>query len=322
MVRVAERSVKEPAWVQRFSHFCAGRVGLLPDGSLKILSPGKADEGLYTCTARNPLGSSSLTSRLQITGHKGQSCLEGNSMGVDGSVCPESSNGSQALELCHGQDCPLRWRVAPWSSCSSTCGGGFQIRSVSCVRGPEDGAGEVDSRRCSGVGRRPPDTRPCNLLPCALWASTPWGPCNGHCAGPGWATQHRHVYCQDRNATKVPQRMCSGLKRPSSLRNCSTDACALQWRVGPWTQCTATCGRHGFQSRQVTCTHRRTGKPSREHHCTWRPRPPSWQRCNILSCGRAGECRDSTRYCEKVQQLELCPLPQFKNRCCQSCRNT
>lgn len=78
--------------------------------------------------------------------------------------------------------------------------------------------------------------------------------------------------------------------RPSSLKNCSTVACALHWRAGPWTQCTATCGRHGFQSRQVTCLHRRTGRTAREHHCMWRPRPPSWQRCNILSCGR-GEKR-------------------------------
>lgn len=74
--------------------------------------------------------------------------------------------------------------------------------------------------------------------------------------------------------------------RPASHRNCTTDACALQWRVGPWTQCTATCGRHGFQSRHVTCVHRRNGKPVREFHCAWRPRPASWQRCNILSCGR------------------------------------
>ncbi|XP_041740455.1 ADAMTS-like protein 1 [Coregonus clupeaformis] len=114
--------------------------------------------------------------------------------------------------------------------------------------------------------------------------------------------------------------MCSTLHRPASHRNCITETCALQWRVGPWSQCTATCGRHGFQSRHVTCAHRRSGKPAREHHCTWRPRPPSWQRCNILSCGR-GECRDSTRYCEKVRQLELCSLLQFKTRCCQSCRD-
>lgn len=42
--------------------------------------------------------------------------------------------------------------------------------------------------------------------------------------------------------------------------------------------------------------------------------------CNL--CVAAGECQDSTRYCEKVRQLELCPLPQFKSRCCHSCRNT
>lgn len=80
--------------------------------------------------------------------------------------------------------------------------------------------------------------------------------------------------------------LCVFIRRPSSLKNCSTDACALQWRVGPWMPCTATCGRHGFQSRQVTCAHLRTGKATREHHCMWRPRPASWQRCNILSCGR------------------------------------
>lgn len=159
------------------------------------------------------------------------------------------------------------------------------------------------------------------MLPCVRWAATPWGQCHGQCVGSSLATQHRHVYCQDTNGTKVSYRHCGDLQRPISVKNCSTDACALQWRIGPWTQCTASCGRHGFQSRLVTCVHRRTGKATREHHCMWRPRPSSWQRCNVLSCGR-GECRDSTRYCDKVRQLELCPLPQFKSRCCHSCRNT
>ncbi|XP_038588192.1 ADAMTS-like protein 1 isoform X2 [Micropterus salmoides] len=297
------------------------RVGLLPTGSLRIQSPSKVDEGLYTCTARNSLGSTSLTSLLHMTGGKGRNCVQGNSMGASDPVCSERINGSQSAELCHGQACPLRWRVDPWSPCSSSCGGGSQTRSVRCMKGPEGRSREVESHHCLGMGRRPSDTRLCNLLPCARWTTTHWGLCHGQCVGPSLATQHRHVYCQDTNATKVPSRMCSGLQRPSSLKNCSTEACALHWRVGPWTQCTATCGRHGFQSRQVTCTHRRTGKATREHHCMWRPRPPSWQRCNILSCGR-GECQDSTRYCEKVRQLELCPLPQFKSRCCHSCRNT
>ncbi|XP_075968419.1 ADAMTS-like protein 1 [Anarhichas minor] len=298
------------------------RVSLLSTGSLRIQSPSKVDEGLYTCTARNRLGSTSLSSWLQSTGGKGRNCVHGNGMGANGPVCSERNNGSQSAEVCHGQACPLRWRMDPWSPCSANCGGGSQTRRVRCMKGAEGRSREAEGKHCLGTGRRPSDTRLCNLLPCARWATTHWGACQGQCVGPSLATQQRHVYCQDTNATKVPYRMCSGLHRPSSLRNCSTEVCALHWRVGPWTQCTATCGRHGFQSRQVTCAHCRTGKATREHHCTWRPRPPSWQRCNILSCGKAGECRDSTRYCEKVRQLELCPLPQFKSRCCDSCRNT
>ncbi|XP_033465608.1 ADAMTS-like protein 1 isoform X4 [Epinephelus lanceolatus] len=298
------------------------RVGLLSTGSLRIQSPSKADEGVYTCTARNRFGLTSLSSWLQISGGKGRNCVQGNGMGTNGPICSERSNSNQSAELCHGQSCPLRWRMDPWSPCSTNCGGGSQSRSVRCMKGPEGKSREVEGQHCLGTGRRPSDTRLCNLQPCARWATTHWGACHGQCVGPSLATQHRHVYCQDNNATKLPYRMCSGLQRPSSIKNCSTDACALHWRVGPWTQCTATCGRHGFQSRQVTCVHRRTGKATREHHCMWKPRPPSWQRCNILSCGRAGECRDSTRYCEKVRQLELCPLPQFKSRCCHSCQNT
>ncbi|KAK5875969.1 hypothetical protein CesoFtcFv8_026991 [Champsocephalus esox] len=298
------------------------RVGLLSSGSLRIQSPSKPDEGLYTCTANNRLGTTSLSSLLQITGGKGRSCVQSNGIGANGPICSERSNSSQSAEPCHGQACPLRWRMDPWSPCSASCGGGSQSRSVRCLKGPEGRSREVESRQCLGSGRRPSDSRPCNQLPCTRWASTSWGACHGQCVGPSLATQHRHVYCQDLNTTKVSYRMCSGLQRPVSLKNCSTEACLLHWRVEPWTPCTATCGRHGFQSRQVTCAHRRTGKATREHHCMWRPRPPSWQRCNILSCGRAGECRDSTRYCEKVRELELCTLPQFKSRCCHSCKNT
>ncbi|XP_057193723.1 ADAMTS-like protein 1 isoform X2 [Triplophysa rosa] len=283
------------------------RVGLMSDGSLQIQAPGETDAGLYTCTAANSLGSASLSSHLQTTG---SSCVSDASEGSNRSAC---SNNTNLHNFCHGQQCPHRWQVSAWSSCSVSCGGGIQSRTVTCHSAPEG------SVACTG--KKPAVTRHCNLQPCVGWAKTPWGPCQGHCVGSRQALQYRHVFCQDKNSTTVAHQMCSGQPRPPSQRNCTTEACALHWRVGPWTQCTATCGRHGFQSRHVTCIHRRSGKPAREFHCAWKPRPPSWQRCNIVSCGR-GECRDSTRYCEKVRQLELCPLPQFKSRCCQSCRDT
>lgn len=64
----------------------------------------------------------------------------------------------------------------PWSPCSATCGGGSQTRTVRCMRGPEGRSREVESQLCLDTGRRPSDSRLCNLLPCARWATTSWGP--------------------------------------------------------------------------------------------------------------------------------------------------
>ncbi|XP_077445065.1 ADAMTS-like protein 1 isoform X1 [Stigmatopora argus] len=289
------------------------RLNLLSTGSLRIRSPNQADEGLYTCTARNRLGSSSRSSWLQVIGSRGRNCVQ--AVGANGPDCPDKGNSSV-------QSATHSWRAEPWTPCSVSCGGGSQVRRVRCVEGSDGGSREVERHRCLGAGRRPSDSRICNVLTCASWATSSWGLCNGQCVGPSLAAQHRHVFCQDANGTRVPSGMCGGLQRPVNVRNCSAEACAARWRVGPWTQCTATCGRHGFQSRRVTCTRRSGEQAWREHHCSWRPRPRSWQRCNVAPCGGAGGCRDSTRYCEKVRQLELCALPQFKSRCCRSCLDT
>ncbi|GAA6089743.1 ADAMTS-like protein 1 isoform X2 [Tachysurus ichikawai] len=283
------------------------RVGLMPDSSLYIEAPKETDFGFYTCHATNNLGSTTQSFHVQKAGSR---CTVG--MGKRNStIC---SDKFQSSEGCSGQRCPYRWHVSSWSTCSVSCGGGLQRRNVTCL-------GAAKGRSCTGAGRKPTETKSCNTQLCVAWTTTPWGPCHGQCVGPQKALQNRHVFCQNKNRSRVDHRMCSRQPRPASYRNCTTDACALHWRVGPWTQCTATCGRHGFQSRHVTCVHQRSGNPAREFHCAWRPRPASWQRCNILSCGR-GDCQDSTRYCEKVRQLELCALPQFKARCCRSCRDT
>uniref|UniRef100_W5N0T6 ADAMTS like 1 n=1 Tax=Lepisosteus oculatus TaxID=7918 RepID=W5N0T6_LEPOC len=215
-----------------------------------------------------------------------------------------------------------RWLVSPWSLCSRSCGGGLQNRTVSCHREPADGISTpLADSSCSEAGQRPPDSQSCNTLLCVGWATSSWTQCQGQCVGLRLATQHRHVFCQDKNGTGLPLNDCDGLQRPAASRHCPLEACAVQWRARSWTQCTATCGSHGFQSRHVTCVHLRSSKPARELQCSWRPRPASWQRCNILPCAKT-ECRDSTRYCEKVKQLSLCQLAQFKTRCCEACRDT
>lgn len=68
----------------------------------------------------------------------------------------------------------FRWRADPWSPCSATCGGGSQTRRLRCMEGGDGSSAQVEGRRCRA--RRPSDTRTCNLLPCARWTSSSWGP--------------------------------------------------------------------------------------------------------------------------------------------------
>ncbi|XP_066843817.1 ADAMTS-like protein 1 isoform X2 [Anser cygnoides] len=310
----------------------AGRV-------LQIFNISDAPEGEFSCLAQNEAGSLIQNTSLTIQeyqwsvdklmacsascGHKGvqlpqlRCLLDGTEVNI--SHCKEKPEPALQPIACNRRDCPSRWMVTSWSSCTRSCGGGIQMRRVTCQRLTAKGSSvPMSNEACVQVSKRPVDTQNCNRQPCVEWVASSWGQCNGPCIGPRLAVQHRQILCQTKDGTSVSSDQCSALPRPLSTQNCWTDICGVHWRVSLWTVCTATCGNYGFQSRRVDCVHIRTNKPVLEHYCSWRPRPANWQRCNITPCENM-ECRDTTRYCEKVKQLKLCQLTQFKSRCCGTC---
>ncbi|XP_072511788.1 ADAMTS-like protein 1 isoform X2 [Notamacropus eugenii] len=306
---------------------------------LQITNVSGGSQGEFSCLAQNEAGMLVQKASLVIReywwavdklvgcsascGNKGVQQLQLkcvlNNTEVNPSYCAGKAKPTVQPVACNRRDCPSRWMVTSWSSCTRSCGGGVQTRRVTCQKLKATGVSvPMSNDMCSQLAKRPVDTQACNQQLCVEWAFSSWGQCNGPCIGPRLAVQHRQVFCQTRDGISLPLEQCSALPRPVSTQNCWAEACGVHWRVSLWTLCTATCGNYGFQSRRVECVHIRTNKPVPEHLCSWRPRPANWQRCNIAPCENM-ECRDTTRYCEKVKQLKLCQLTQFKSRCCGTC---
>ncbi|XP_006035653.2 ADAMTS-like protein 1 [Alligator sinensis] len=306
---------------------------------LQILNITDGYQGEFSCLAQNEAGSLMQKTSLIIQeywwsvdkmmacsascGNRGvqlprlRCLLDGTEVNV--SLCKEKPKPMLQPIACNRRDCPSRWMVTSWSLCTQSCGGGVQTRRVMCQRLTAAGSSTpISNDSCAQAAKRPVDTQSCNRQPCVEWVASSWGQCNGPCIGPRLAVQHRKIFCQTKDGTSVSSDQCSALPRPLSTQNCWTELCGVHWRVSLWTVCTATCGNYGFQSRRVECVHVHTNKPMQELYCSWRPRPSNWQRCNITPCENM-ECRDTTRYCEKVKQLKLCQLTQFKSRCCGTC---
>ncbi|XP_045143176.1 A disintegrin and metalloproteinase with thrombospondin motifs 20 [Echinops telfairi] len=203
----------------------------------------------------------------------------------DPGVKPES------LQPCELRKC-ASWQVGPWTSCTATCGPGFQRRAVKCVS--EFISAVLDDRECSEASR-PSDRQDCISVPCpiipnlgatsspalpvekvAQWRHGSWTPCSVSC---GRGNQARYVSCRDAHDGISAESYCAHLPRPPETAVCFSP-CG-EWQAGSWSPCSATCG-NGKTTRHVLCVNYH--QAINEDYCDPEVRPVTEQECNLAAC--------------------------------------
>uniref|UniRef100_A0A3B3XZV1 GON domain-containing protein n=1 Tax=Poecilia mexicana TaxID=48701 RepID=A0A3B3XZV1_9TELE len=190
------------------------------------------------------------------------------------------------VQVCQTAECTrYTWVASEWEQCNATCGEGMKSRKVRCI-GP--GLTPAHDDRC-GPSTRPPSLHHCREEPCLYtWTTGEWSQCSASC---GVGYQQRFVSCSLMPSSSHSQRFHA---QPSSAgKICpqphppATQPCLLTecphssyWKVGPWTECSLTCGA-GVMERRVECV---TSKGQMSKHCRPSDRPESQAACQERQC--------------------------------------
>ncbi|XP_026080784.1 A disintegrin and metalloproteinase with thrombospondin motifs 2-like [Carassius auratus] len=253
------------------------------------------------------------------------------------------SDGANENNMVPDNAVPYSWVVKRWTPCSKTCGGGIQMARYGCRKNAE--MRMVHRRFCEKLRQPAPLFRDCYQRECAqpIWVAGEWGECSKSCGKTG--TQTRSVRCVqplvDDKIKSIRSRYCSD-ERPESRRDCNRNLCPAEWRLGPWSQCSVTCG-NGTQERQVLCHTRDNtiglcldSKPAALRPCRMDPCPRSTSDFNnhgnflIQWLSRhdpkypvqrmSKSCySDRSAFCRMEVLHQYCSLPGFQRMCCKSC---
>ncbi|XP_067620933.1 protein madd-4-like isoform X2 [Eurosta solidaginis] len=232
------------------------------------------------------------------------------------------------------------WRMGDWSECTEKCGNaggaGLRRRFVTCVRlrhhlpthnalesNVESDIETVANTHCEDYGLSMPDTfEVCGQEECARWEIGEWSLCQrSRCFGSNTAIQKREVKCRYVNGSEAVTTACSLTQRPISRQECFSERCKGVWRVEPWSECNAQCGRPGIKYRILQCVWYGTRRPA-GNACRHQPRPAVMKVCKSPPCyaSALGQCRDTSRYCRNVHSMGLCRLHRYQEKCCKSCQ--
>ncbi|NXH66643.1 PPN protein, partial [Hydrobates tethys] len=187
---------------------------------------------------------------------------------------------------CGRQTCPQtkRWKTGEWGSCSATCGGGTQTRSVYCVAfDGQSSQGVVDNAECMAFAQQPRSSQPCNVRQCATWSTGPWSECSASC---GEGVQTRTVTCRTQQGSQAPDFACLMEPKPSATQPCLKENCIQEigWHVGDWGLCSKSCSS-GIRTRQVICADGDSKFYSPETCKAIQPqKPATLGSCNVQPC--------------------------------------
>ena len=141
-------------------------------------------------------------------------CKDASGNTLASTECPASSAPTTQRE-CNTAACV--WKADAFGACSTPCGGGTQVRTVSCA----DALGtEVSASRCQSTP--PASSGPCNTQVCT-WVPGPWSNCSAPACGTGVRT--RSGQCTDGAVQVLPVEKCASVPFESSMACSSTESC-------------------------------------------------------------------------------------------------
>ncbi|XP_066550939.1 papilin isoform X2 [Amia ocellicauda] len=175
------------------------------------------------------------------------------------------------------------WKTGEWSACSTTCDGGVQRRSVSCLTHDGSSSHVVEEAQCASFSARPHSEQACNLRQCASWSYSTWTQCSVSC---GEGQQTRSVVCLGASGARLQDFSCSSLPKEATVQRCKERSCPqlISWHIGDWGLCSKSC-KSGLRERQVICSDPDHNFYNAEF-CDSTTKPPTTEYCNTQDCSR------------------------------------
>uniref|UniRef100_A0A4W5RA79 ADAM metallopeptidase with thrombospondin type 1 motif, 2a n=1 Tax=Hucho hucho TaxID=62062 RepID=A0A4W5RA79_9TELE len=102
--------------------------------------------------------------------------------------------------------------------------------------------------------------------------------------------------------------------RPEGRRPCNRQLCFAKWGVGPWSQCSVTCG-NGTQERQVLCN-----TSDNSVGLCMESKPITLRTCQLVPCTGDWQCKgDRSAFCRMEVLNRYCANRGYRQMCCKSC---